>query len=136
MLTNIHNNFNNIGQLNTINLQPLVASFLNKNLTATHQPTAVADAFDPRTSSPEQVTGNRTDPTKDTKWDQNQSQVRKQPSPLPLAHVPTPVPTPTPTLPPIPAPNSVQMQVEAMKMEPVKPPNKQQLMQLLLKNYK
>ena len=32
LLTNIQNNFNNISQLNTINLQPLVASFINKNL--------------------------------------------------------------------------------------------------------
>ena len=72
LLTNIQNNFNNISQLNTINLQPLVASFINKNLSGSHHSSTMADAFDPRSSSPEPATGNKSDPTKDMKWDQNQ----------------------------------------------------------------
>ena len=115
LLTNIQNNFNNISQLNTINLQPLVASFINKNMPGPHHPTTTADAFDPRCASPEQAAaGNKGDRAKDTKWDQNnQSQARKQ--------------------------QVVHAQAEAVKVEPANKAtaaNKQQLMQLLLKNYK
>ena len=114
LLTNIQNNFNNISQLNTINLQPLVASFINKSMPGPHQPTTTTDAFDPRCASPEQAAaGIKGDRSKDTKWDQNQPQARKQ--------------------------QAGQAQAEAMKVDPAnKAPasNKQQLMQLLLKNYK
>lgn len=76
LLTNIQNNFNNISQLNTINLQPLVASFVSKNLaSSTHQ--SPAPAFDPRGPT-ELATGNQGGAAKDLKWDQNQPQTRKQ----------------------------------------------------------